>query len=76
MSTRRDNNGRSPKAATYRSYLLRLWCVDRCRASDWRASLEDSRTGEQIGFASMEDLFVFLLEQSKKTPSSDSNPQL
>ena len=46
----------------YRSYLLRLWCgdaLDRC----WRASLEDPRTGERIGFASLELLFAYLMEQ-------------
>ena len=45
-----------------RSYLLRLWCaepLDGC----WRASLEDVRTGERLGFASLELLFVYLMEQ-------------
>ena len=49
-------------AKGYRSYLLRLWCaetLDRC----WRASLEDLRTGERIGFASLELLFAYLMEQ-------------
>lgn len=29
----------------------------------WRASLEDLRTGERLGFASLEQLFVYLMEQ-------------
>lgn len=51
-----------PIKKDHRSYLLRLWCADtggRC----WRASLEDLRTGERIGFASLERLFDFLMEQ-------------
>jgi hypothetical protein len=51
-----------PTKKKYRSYLLRLWCaetLDPC----WRASLEDPRTGERIGFASLEQLFAFLMEQ-------------
>ncbi len=49
----------------YRSYLLRLWCAetpDQC----WRASLEDPHTGERIGFASLEQLFAFLMEQVER----------
>ncbi len=49
----------------YRSYLLRLWCdetPDQC----WCASLEDPHTGERIGFASLEQLFAFLMEQVER----------
>ncbi len=46
----------------YRSYLLRLWCADALDQC-WRASLEDPHTGERIGFASLEQLFTFLMEQ-------------
>ncbi len=50
-----------PNAKQYRSYLLRLWCEAPDRR--WRASLEDTRTGKRIGFASLEQLFAFLMEQ-------------
>jgi len=51
----------NPSAKKYRSYLLRLW---RAEAPDqWRASLEDPHTGKRIGFASLEQLFAFLMEQ-------------
>jgi len=46
----------------YRAYLLRLWCAetpDQC----WQASLEDPHTGKRIGFASLEQLFAFLMDQ-------------
>ncbi len=51
-----------PGEKKYRSYLLRLWreeTLDPC----WRAALEDPHTGERIGFASLEQLFAFLMEQ-------------
>jgi hypothetical protein len=37
--------------------------MEQTEESNWRASLEDSRTGERIGFANLEQLFAFLLEQ-------------
>lgn len=43
----------------YLSYMLRLWRTN----SHWRASLTDPLTGEQIGFATMEKLIVFLHRQ-------------
>ncbi len=49
----------------YHSYLLRLWCTDQADTGCWRASLEDSHTGERIGFASLEELFAFLMEKSQ-----------
>ncbi len=43
------------------SYILRLWSTD--QAGGWQASLEDTETGRRIGFASLEELFYFLLER-------------
>ncbi len=51
-----------PSEKKYRSYLLRLWRAE-TPDQDWRASLEDPRTGARIGFASLELLFAFLMEQ-------------
>ena len=45
---------------TYYSYLLRLWQVKKDDGQEWRASLENVETGEKHGFASLEELFVFL----------------
>ncbi len=47
----------------YHSYLLRLWCTEQDGNGCWRASLENSHTGERIGFAGLEELFAFLMEQ-------------
>jgi hypothetical protein len=45
-----------------RSFLLRLWCVDKPGNQNWQASLEILKTSERIGFASLEELFVYLME--------------
>lgn len=47
----------------YLAYLLRLWQVKDAGKLIWRASLEDSHTGERQGFPSLEALVTFLLEQ-------------
>lgn len=49
----------------YRTYLLRIW---RAETPDqgWRASLQDPHTERRIGFASLEQLFAFLMEQVER----------
>ena len=46
----------------YFSYLLRLWREVEGTAV-WRASLQDPRTGERVGFATLDDLFKYLRHQ-------------
>lgn len=48
----------------YQSYLLRLW---RENGEDWswRLSLQDTHTGERIGFACLEDLLRFLSDKTQ-----------
>ncbi len=53
----------------YRSYMLRLWAVQQPDGKSWYASLQDPHTGERIGFAYLEELFAFLMDQ---TTGSDS----
>ena len=54
----------SIQRAGYRAYMLRLWPVrsqEGCvKEIGWRAVLEDVRTGERHGFASLEELFDFI----------------
>jgi hypothetical protein len=49
----------------YQVYLLRLWpaSVSQTGPTAWRASLENPHTGERLGFASLEQLFTYLMEQ-------------
>jgi hypothetical protein len=48
----------------YVAYLVRLWRVSIGGATTWRASAECPHTGEQLGFAGVQDLFDFLSEQT------------
>lgn len=48
------------------SYLLRLWSTDAAGRQVWRASLEDVQTSERLGFATLEQLFVFLMQQTEQ----------
>lgn len=52
---------------TYHAYLLRLWRADRHHTgpATWRASLEDPHTGLRLGFATLEQLFAYLMEVSE-----------
>ncbi|HZB96576.1 MAG TPA: hypothetical protein VE268_11495 [Herpetosiphonaceae bacterium] len=53
----------------YASYLLRLWPVRSGGRVVWRASLESTRTADQHRFATLDQLMIFLREQ---TSSADS----
>jgi hypothetical protein len=44
----------------YMAHLLRPWQVRDEGQVGWRASLENAHTGEQRGFASVDDLFAFV----------------
>lgn len=65
----------------YLSYLLRLWWeggegeAPDGKGRAWRASLESPHTGERKGFASLEDVFEFLREQtSAVSEASNAEP--
>lgn len=47
-------------------YILRLWRADEPPTAEWHASLEDLASRERFGFASMEQLFAFLMQVSEK----------
>jgi hypothetical protein len=55
------------KERPYLSYLLRLWRTGTGETWTWRASLEDARTGERQGFASLNLLFAFLENETEGT---------
>jgi hypothetical protein len=57
----------------YLAYLLRLWQVDENGRPVWRVSLEDPRTGERRGFASLEMLMKFLRDQTGKEQEPQFN---
>lgn len=51
----------------YYSYLLRLW-RENGEGEFWRLSLQDTHTGERSGFAGLEELASFLVEQMHAEP--------
>lgn len=59
-----DDGERKRDQPDYRSYLVRLWRVSVGGATTWRASVECPYTGEQIGFAGVQELFDFLSAQT------------
>ena len=44
----------------YMSYLLRMWRTGSEEDGAWLASLTNPFTGEQLGFATLNELFTFL----------------
>ena len=58
----------------YQSYLLRLWRTSSRGKPTWRASLESAQTGERRGFADLESLFVFLVQQTTSNSEHGSRP--
>jgi len=60
-------SSRSPdrEPQPYISYLLRLRQVRQDKDIVWRTSLQNARTGERIGFATVEALLSYLREQTE-----------
>lgn len=53
----------------YHAYLLRIWHAQGADENvTWQASLQDAATRQRIGFASLEGLFAFLLNEIEVTP--------
>jgi hypothetical protein len=57
----------------YQAYLLRLWQETSAGQPVWRISLEDPHTGVRQGFADLEQLFAFLMEQTKEADEGQSH---
>ena len=56
----------------YFSYLLRLWREVEGTVV-WRASLQDPRTGERVGFATLDDLVEYLHHHVEANASTDED---
>jgi hypothetical protein len=57
-----------PAQADDHARLLRLWREGAGGA--WRASLQDAGSGERLGFADLERLFVYLRQLTGDTPDA------
>jgi rRNA maturation protein Nop10 len=66
-------------APRYRAWMLRCWEVEGdapARALPWQFSLEDPHTRERRGFASVESLVAFLLDElahRRDLPEADAS---
>lgn len=49
--------------ARYQAYLLRLWCEP--QDTVWRASLTTTAGDQELAFANLDELFVYLLRQTE-----------
>jgi len=58
------------KKERYHSYLLRIWFHEIQGRSIWRASLDETRGGERIGFPNMKSLINYLCQ---KFPEEECN---
>jgi hypothetical protein len=56
---------------SYRAYLLRVW---RTPDAQWRASLEDSDTGERRAFATPRLLVEFLEKETEERAGRGASP--
>lgn len=56
------------------TFLLRLWPADESAGFNWRASLEYPQTSQRIGFATLEQLFVYLLDLCDGRPPLGTAP--
>jgi len=52
------------KPGEYMAYMLRIWPVRNKTVLSWRASLENAQTGERVGFTDLDELFVYLRQQT------------
>jgi hypothetical protein len=58
----------------YLSYLLRLWRAPGGAGEPWRASLQDTLSGERTGFADLEALCAFLQTEIGTVPAPGGEP--
>jgi len=64
----------SEERDAYQAYLLRLWRVPCQGRWQWRASLENPRTGERQLFAGLQQLFAFVAERCDGQESETRGP--
>lgn len=50
------------ETSNYKGYLVRIWRSS--SQSPWRASTRNTKTGEQHQYSSLENLFLFLSEET------------
>ena len=54
----------------YYAYLIRLWRTG--LEGPWRASLEDAKTGDRIGFSGLSEACAYLLAKTQLTAKASA----
>ena len=62
--------GMNKNLQDYNAYLLRIWREE--EGLPWRATLQNPHTGEQEGFASVEQLIAFIRHKTEASVESES----
>jgi hypothetical protein len=62
---------KEPENPRYFSFLLRIWQEKNKSRLTWRASLENPRDGERLGFSDIQSLLGFLTEITGNDQSWD-----
>jgi hypothetical protein len=57
----------------YRAYMLRLWRVEDGAETPWRASLQNVRTGQRLGFAGLDEAIAHLREEVLLAPDANAS---
>ncbi len=65
---------KSNHSPAYYSYLLRIWQDDE-QGNTWRVSLQNVQTGKLRGFANLNNLIQFLINEFEASSRSRSNPE-
>jgi hypothetical protein len=60
--------GNSVETMNHKSYMVRIWRSS--SQSPWRVSVRVTQTGEQFQFARLENLFLFLSEETADDPET------
>jgi len=60
---------RGQPPAGYQAYLVRLW--QESPRGAWRALAKDARTGDEVRFATLEQLFLFLHGRTTGEPARE-----
>ncbi len=64
----------STEPLAYQSYLLRLWRAPGGAGQPWRASLENTHTGERRGFADLQALVAYLRVETEGESAPEQKP--
>ena len=64
----------SKERRRYVSYLLRLWQAEHKGALVWRAFLQNAHSGERWGFATLDELWAFLKQETSAIHEQEPHP--